>query len=157
MGKTSRQKARGLSSGQTTERPIGLQALLPRRSRRVRPHQRGISSAKLLPMMQAGWLSARPPAPPSDRSRRTYNGAGFAPAGAPKCFPQANPSAPPALPRIPPTLPQTTGPSPLPPLPLPFSLSRKETPLCPLPLIPSSASLSFEKPTPFPRIQQSKQ
>ena len=46
------------SPPEAIERPIGLQALLPRRSRRVNPHQRGISSAKLLPMMQAGWLSS---------------------------------------------------------------------------------------------------
>ena len=29
------------------ERPIGLQALLPRRNRRINPHQRGISSAEV--------------------------------------------------------------------------------------------------------------
>ena len=29
------------------ERPIGLQALFPRRSRRINPHQRGISSAEV--------------------------------------------------------------------------------------------------------------
>ena len=36
------------------ERLIGLHALPSRRSRRVRPHQREISTAKLLPMMQTG-------------------------------------------------------------------------------------------------------
>ena len=46
------------SPPEAIERPIGLQALPSRRSRRVNPHQREISSAKLLPMMQAGWLSS---------------------------------------------------------------------------------------------------
>ena len=49
------------------ERPIGLQALPSRRSRRVIPRHGELLTATLLPMMQAGWLSARPPAPPSDR------------------------------------------------------------------------------------------
>ena len=35
------------SPTEAIERPIGLQALLPRRNRRINPHQRGISSAEV--------------------------------------------------------------------------------------------------------------
>ena len=42
------------SPPEAIERLIGLHALPSRRSRRVRPHQREISTAKLLPMMQTG-------------------------------------------------------------------------------------------------------
>ena len=61
------------SPTETIERPIGLQALPSRRSRRVIPRHGELLTATLLPMMQAGWLSARPPAPPSG-SRRTNAG-----------------------------------------------------------------------------------
>ena len=47
--------------------PHGTASPNPRRSRRVRPHQRELLTAELPLFMQAGWLSARPPAPPSDR------------------------------------------------------------------------------------------
>ena len=40
------------------ERPIGLQALSPRRSRRVRPRQGEFLAAKLSLVMLAGWLSS---------------------------------------------------------------------------------------------------
>ena len=47
------------------ERPIGLQALLPRRSRRVNPRQRGIAYGKVVVYRcKQGWLSARSPLHP---------------------------------------------------------------------------------------------
>ena len=57
------------SPPEAIERPIGLQALPSRRSRRVRPRQRGISSAKLSLVMPAGGFPLAP-CTPSDRSRR---------------------------------------------------------------------------------------
>ena len=55
-------------------RLIGLQALLPRRSRRVKPHQRGISYGKVVfYRCNAGGFPLAP-CTPSDRSRRENTG-----------------------------------------------------------------------------------
>ena len=48
------------SPTETIERPIGLQALSPRRSRRVRPRHGGLLSAKASPNVAGRGLSARP-------------------------------------------------------------------------------------------------
>ena len=98
------------SPTETIERPIGLQALLPRRSRRVRPRQRGFSYDKVVNYCcNAGGfpLAPLPPfgSPPKAsecpiglqallprRSRRVnpHRGQGFAPAGALGAFLGAN-------------------------------------------------------------------
>ena len=62
------------SPTETIERPIGLQVLLPRRSRRVKPRQGEFLRQSCRLLLQAGWLSARPPAPPSGRTRRAEQG-----------------------------------------------------------------------------------
>ena len=83
------------SPTETIERPIGLQVLLPRRSRRVKPRQGEFLRQSCRLLLQAGWLSARPPAPPSGRTRRAEQG--VAPAGAlgafrsPPCTPFGSP------------------------------------------------------------------
>ena len=80
------------SPTEAIERPIWLQALLPRRSRRVKPHQRGISSAKLSLIDASRGLSARPPAPLriATRSNRAPHRAA-SPALAPESARQAPP------------------------------------------------------------------
>ena len=80
------------SPTEAIERPIWLQALLPRRSRRVKPHQRGISSAKLSLIDASRELSARPPAPLriATRSNRAPHRAA-SPALAPESARQAPP------------------------------------------------------------------
>ena len=51
------------SPTETIERPIGLQVLLPRRSRRVKPRQGEFLRQSCRRLLQAGWLSARPQSP----------------------------------------------------------------------------------------------
>ena len=55
------------SPTEAIERPIGLQALFPRRSRRVRPRQGEFLTAKLSPIDASRVAFRSPPAPPSDR------------------------------------------------------------------------------------------
>ena len=62
------------SPTETIERLIGLQVLLPRRSRRVKPRQGEFLRQSCRLLLQAGGLSARPPAPPSGRTRRAEQG-----------------------------------------------------------------------------------
>ena len=62
------------SPTETIERLIGLQVLLPRWSRRVKPRQGEFLRQSCRLLLQAGWLSARPPAPPSGRTRRAEQG-----------------------------------------------------------------------------------
>ena len=56
------------SPHEVTEHPIGLQALLPRRSRRVRPHQREFLAAKLLPVAASRVAFRSPPCTPFGKS-----------------------------------------------------------------------------------------
>ena len=77
------------------ERPIGLQALPSRRSRRVRPRQRGISSAKLSLIMPTGSFPFAPCTPSG--SRRANGIKGFAPTDTPNGFPWGKQSARPSL------------------------------------------------------------
>ena len=82
---------------ETIERPIGLQALLPRRSRRVNLHQREIFYDKVVHYRckQCGFPLA--PLHPL-RGVGVPMRHGFAPAGALMVFPRGKPSAWPALP-----------------------------------------------------------
>ena len=77
------------------ERPIGLQALPSRRSRRVRPRQRGISSAKLSLVMPAGGFPLAPCTP--SESRHANGIKEFAPTDTPNGFPRGKHSARPSL------------------------------------------------------------
>ena len=77
------------------ERPIGLQALPSRRSRRVRPRQRGISSAKLSLVMPAGGFPLAPCTP--SESRHANGIKEFAPTDTPNGFPRGKQSARPSL------------------------------------------------------------
>ena len=83
------------SPPEAIERPIGLQALPSRRSRRVRPRQRGISSAKLSLVMPAGGFPFAPCTPSG--SRRANGIKGFAPTDTPNGFPRGKQSARPSL------------------------------------------------------------
>ena len=83
------------SPTEAIERPIWLQALLPRRSRRVKPHQRGISSAKLSLVMPAGGFPLAPCTP--SESRHANGIKEFAPTDTPNGFPRGKQSARPSL------------------------------------------------------------
>ena len=83
---------------ETIERPIGLQALLPRRSRRVRPYQKGISCGKVVSCHASRVAFRSPPCTPFGESAYQWD-RGFTPAGALMVFPRGKPSARPAPPR----------------------------------------------------------
>ncbi len=89
------------SSPKASERPIGLQALLPRRSRRVNPPQREISYGKVVSCHAGRGLSARPLHPFGESACQWGSGVGVCTCGRTGGFPRGKQSARPALPCAP--------------------------------------------------------